>query len=52
MSAEKDLGQEIRWNFFDKTELQKRILENYEYGFENSINAGVKFHRIDGTEKT
>ena len=47
----KRLGTRDKVELFDKTELQKRILENYEYGFENSINAGVKFHRIDGTEK-
>ncbi len=46
----KRLGTRDKVELFDKAELQKKILENYEYGFENSIKAGVKFYRIDGTE--
>ena len=46
----KRLGTRDKVELFDKTELQKRILENYRYGFRMADNSGVAFFKMDGTE--
>ena len=44
------LGRRDKVELFDKHEIQKKILKNYQNGFAKGIDAGVKFFSIDGTE--
>ena len=45
------LGARDKIELFDKSELQKKILENYNYGFRMADNSGVSFFKMDGTEE-
>ncbi len=46
----KRLGTRDKIELFDKQEIQKKILENYNNGFKIGIESGVKYFSLDGTE--
>ena len=44
------LGKRDKVELFDKTDLQKKILENYNYGFRMAEISGINFCSMNGTE--
>ncbi len=44
------LGTRDKIELFDRSEIQKKILKNYNFGFDMGIESGVEFHKLDGTE--